>query len=88
MVDAVFVMLLLAVSGWTIDSWNDTRVPYTGLIVTSFWLLALMFSASAPLLAYALHRRKAKPERIMVTLWLPALILVTLMVAGLIVTPP
>lgn len=87
-VDIILVLVLLSVSGWVIDSWQDKRVPYTGLIVTGTWLVALLFVAGAPVLAYGLHRRSGRPGQIMVTLWLPALALITLCVVGLIISPP
>jgi len=82
------VLVLLTVSGLVVDSWQDTRVPYTGLIVTAAWLLAMMLAAGSPVLAYGLHRRNSTPGHVMVTLWLPAFILITICVAGLIVSPP
>ena len=87
-VDVIFVLFLLLVSGWVIDSWQDKRVPYTGPIVTSAWLVATLFVAGAPVLAYGLHRRSGKPSHIMVTVWLPAMALITLCVVGLVISPP
>lgn len=87
-VDLILVFFLLLVSGWVVDSWQDTRVPYTGLIVTGAWLVALLFVAGAPILAYGLHRRGGKRDHILVTLWLPGLALITLCVVGLIISPP
>ena len=87
-VDVIMVLFLLLGSGWVIDSWQDKRVPYAGPIVTSAWLVALLFVAGAPILAYGLHRRSGKPSHIMVTLWLPAMALITLCVVGLVISPP
>lgn len=84
--DVAISLLLLAVSGWVIDSWSDTRVPGTGMIVTTAWLIAFSMSAGSPLLAYALHKRKGR--RVLLVLWLPALVLVTITVVGLILSPP
>jgi hypothetical protein len=87
-VDLILAVSLLIVVGWVIDSWQDKRVPYVGLIVTGGWLLAFLFAAGSPLLAYGLRRRNANPGHIMVTLWLPALLLISLCVVGLIISPP
>ncbi len=72
-VDLIVVLLLLLAFGWVIDSWHDTRVPYTGVIVTAAWLVALLFAAGLAVLAYGLRRRHAKPGHVLVTLWLPTL---------------
>ena len=87
-VDVLLFSFLLLVFGWVIDSWQDKRVPYAGLIVTGAWLVAALFVAGAPVLAYGLHRRRGKPGQIMVTLWLPAMLLITLCGVGLVISPP
>jgi hypothetical protein len=86
-VNLLVVLLLLLAFGWVIDSWHDTRVPYTGVIVTTAWLVAMLFAAGSPALAYGLHRRNATPGHVLVTLWLPTLLLITLCVVGLIISP-
>jgi hypothetical protein len=87
-VDLLVVLMLLLAFGWVIDSWQDSRVPHTGVIVTAAWLVAMLFAAGSPILAYGLHRRHAKPGHVLVTLWLPTLLLITLCVVRLIVSPP
>ena len=87
-VDVIFAAVLVLAFGWVIDSWADKRVPYTGPIVTSAWTIALLFAAGAPILAFGLRRRGAQPGQIMVTLWLPAMLLVTIGVVGLAVMRP
>jgi hypothetical protein len=87
-VDLILVLFLILVFGWVIDSWHDTRVAYAGAIVTGAWLVAILFVAGAPILAYGLHRRKAAPAHVLVTLWRPGLLLITLCVVGLMISPP
>ncbi len=84
-VDVLISLLLLAVFGWVIASWSDTRVAGTGMIVTTAWLIAFSMSAGSPLLAYGLHKRKA--GRVLLVLWLPAFVLVTICLVGLMLPP-
>jgi cytochrome b subunit of formate dehydrogenase len=87
-IDLVFVVALLAVTGHVVARWHDGSAQNVATVVTGAWLIALLFSAAAPAFAYALHRRNAPPGRIMQILWLPAMLLVTLLFAALIVSPP
>ena len=87
-VDLLVVLMLLLAFGWVIDSWQDRRVPHAGVIVTTAWLVGMLFAAGSPVLAYGLHRHRAKPGHVLVTLWLPTLLLITLCVVGLIISPP
>lgn len=86
-VDAVLVAALLAVSGPVASSWTLQPANIAG-VTTGAWLIALVVCAAAPALAYGLHRRNAPRRRIILILWLPALILATLVVAALVVSPP
>jgi hypothetical protein len=86
--DLLIAVFLLIVSGWIVDSWHDPRDLWAGPIVTTFWLLAFLFSGGAPVLAYRLSRRQASPGRVALAVWLPAVVLVAICVVGLIVFPP
>ena len=87
-VDVLFAGLLLLAFGWVIESWNDTRAAYAGLIVTGAWAIAFAFVVGAPILAYGLLRRHGNRKQVMVTLWLPAMLFATLCVVGLVISPP
>jgi hypothetical protein len=87
-VDLIIALFLLIAFGWIIDSWHDPRDPWAGPIVTSLWLLALVLSAGAPVLAYWLSRRKAAPGRVALAMWMPAVLLVAICVVGMIFSPP
>jgi hypothetical protein len=87
-VDLLVVFLLLLAFGWVVDSWQDRRVPNTGVIVTVAWLVAMLLAAGSPVLAYGLHRRQAKSGHVLLALWLPTLLLITLCAVGLIISPP
>jgi len=87
-VDLLVVLVLLLAFGWVMDRWQDRRVPHTGLIVTAAWLAAMMFAAGSPVLAYGLHRRRAKSGPVLAALWLPTQLLIALCVAGLLISPP
>jgi hypothetical protein len=86
-IDLLMVSLLIIVSGWIIDSWHD-RDPWAGPVVTTFWAAALILSAGGPILAYVLRRRAAPPERIVLAVWGPRLMLVGLRVIGFVVFTP
>jgi hypothetical protein len=36
-----------------IDSWQNSRVPHTGVIVTAAWQVALLFAAGSPIFPIA-----------------------------------
>jgi hypothetical protein len=86
-IDLLMVGLLIIVFGWIIDSWHD-RNPWAGPVVTTCWAGALILSAGGPILAYVLGRRKAAPERIVLAVWGPPLVLVGLTVIGFVVFTP
>jgi hypothetical protein len=86
-IDLLMVGLLVIVSGWIIDSWHD-RDPWAGPVVTTFWAAALIVSAGGPILAYVLRRRAAPPERIVLAVWAPPLVLVGLSAIGFLVFTP
>ena len=86
-VDAVLVVALLVASGHVVASWT-LQPGNVAAVTTGAWLIALIVSAAAPALAYGLHRRKAPRGRVIAILWLPTLILATLVVAALVVSPP
>ena len=86
-IDLLMVGLLVIVFGWILDSWRD-RDPWAGPVVTTFWAAALIVSAGGPILAYVLRRRAAPPERIVLAVWGPPLVLVGLTVIGFVVFTP
>ena len=86
--DVLITVFLLIVSGWIIDSWNDPKVPWAGPIVTTLWLIAFVFAAGAPILAYRLNRRNAPRGRVAFAVWLPAILLIAMCGIGLMVSPP
>jgi hypothetical protein len=86
--DLLIALFLVIVFGWILDSWHDPRDPWAGPIVTTFWLLAFVLSAGAPVLAYRLSRRQAPPGRVALAVWLPAVVLVAICGVGLILSPP
>ncbi len=86
-IDLLMVGLLIIVSGWIIDSWHD-RDPWAGPVVTTCWAAALILSAGGPILAYVLRGRAAPPERIVLAVWGPPLVLVGLSVIGFVVFTP
>jgi hypothetical protein len=86
-IDLLIALFLVIVFGWILDSWHDPD-PLAGPIVTGFWLVAFVLSAGAPILAYWLRRRNAAPGKVGLAVWLPALLLITICVIGLILSPP
>lgn len=86
-IDLLMSGLLIIVFGWIIDSWHD-RDPWAGPVVTTLWAAALIMSAGGPILAYVLRRRAARPERIVLAVWGPTLMLVGLCVIGFVVFTP
>ena len=86
-IDLLMVGLLIIVFGWILDSWHD-RDPWAGPVVTTCWAAALTLSAGGPILAYVLRRRAAPPERIVLAVWGPPLVLVGLSVIGFVVFTP
>ncbi|MGE0564592.1 MAG: hypothetical protein AB7O50_08775 [Pseudolabrys sp.] len=86
-VDLVFVVALLAVTGRVVATWSAGPAN-VATVVTGAWAVGLIVAASAPALAYGLSRRNAPPARVLSILWLPVLLLATLAVAALIVSPP
>ena len=86
--DVLIALFLLIVSGWIVDSWHDPRDPWAGPIVTTVWGLAFLLSAGAPILAYRLSRRRAPAGRVVLAVWLPAVVLVAICGIGLIISPP
>jgi hypothetical protein len=87
-IDLLIAVSLLIAFGWILDSWHDPREPWAGPIVTTFWAIAFVLSAGAPVLAYWLRRGQVAPGRVALALWLPAIVLVTICVVGLILSPP
>jgi hypothetical protein len=87
-IDLLIAVFLVIVFGWILDSWHDPREPWAGPIMTTFWSVAFVLSAGAPILAYWLKRRKAAPARIALAVWLPAIVLIAICAAGLILSPP
>jgi hypothetical protein len=80
--DLLIAGLLVIVSGWIVDSWHDPREPWAGPIVTAFWLVSLVLSAGAPVLAYRLRRRHAPAGRVLLAMWLPAALLTLMCLIG------
>ena len=96
-IDLLMVGLLVIVSGWIVDSWHD-REPWAGPVVTTFWAAALVFiffgaaggvwGAGVPFRSFVLGGRPAPPERIVLAVWGPPLVLVGLCVIGFVVFTP
>jgi biotin transporter BioY len=87
-IDLLIAVFLVIVFGWILDSWHDPREPWAGPIVTTLWSIAFLLSAGAPVLAYWLKRRQAALARIALAVWLPAIVLIAICAAGLILSPP
>jgi hypothetical protein len=87
-VDLLIALFLVIVFGWILDSWYDPRDPWAGPIVTTCWSIGFLLSAGAPALAYWLKRRTASHSKIALAVWLPAILLIAICVAGLILSPP
>jgi hypothetical protein len=84
--DVLIALFLLIVVGWIVDAWND-RDPWAGPVVTTIWLVALVMSAGAPILAYRLRQRQATPGKVALAVWLPAIVLVAVTMAGFAIFP-
>jgi biotin transporter BioY len=85
--DLLIALFLVIVFGWVLDSWHD-RDPWAGPIVTTVWGLAFLLSAGAPILAYWFNRRHASPGRVVLAMWLPAVLLVAISAVSFAVFPP
>jgi hypothetical protein len=85
--DTLIALLLMIVAGWVMDSWHD-RDPWAGPVVTTFWAIAFVLSAGAPIVGYRMARRGARPGRVALAVWLPALCLVAICAVGFIIFPP
>jgi hypothetical protein len=86
--DILLALFLLLVFGWVLDSWHDPNGSWVGVSVTTFWLIAFMLSAGAPLLGYWLSRRRSAPGRVAMAVWLPALVLIGVTAVGFMISPP
>jgi hypothetical protein len=86
--DALMALLLVVVFGFVLDSWHDAREPWAGPVVTAFWTLSFAACAGAPWLAFRLRRRGAKPARVVLTVWLPPLVLIGATTIGFLIAPP
>lgn len=86
--DILLALFLLLVFGWVMDSWHDPNGAWVGVTVTTFWLIAFVLSAGAPLLAYWLNRRRSAPGRVALAIWLPALVLIGVTAVGFMISPP
>ena len=87
-IDLLIALFLVIVFGWVLDSWHDPREPWAGPIVTTFWSIAFVLAAGAPILAYWLKRRNAAAARIGAAVWLPAIVLAAICAIGLVLSPP
>jgi hypothetical protein len=85
--DLLIAVFLVIVFGWILDSWHDPRDPWAGPISTTLWSIAFLMSAGAPILAYQLRRRNAAPGRVALAVWLPAIVLVAITLAGFMIFP-
>lgn len=86
--DTLFALFLLLVSGWIVDSWQDPKGAWVGVVVTAVWLVAFVLCAGAPFLGYALKRHRSPPARIALVVWLPAVLIIVVTVVGLMISPP
>ena len=80
--DILLALFLLLVFGYVLDSWHDPNGAWVGFAVTACWLLAFVPSAAAPLAGYVLKRRQSTPGRIVLVVWLPAIVIVTVSMVG------
>jgi hypothetical protein len=87
-VDVLMALFLLVVSGWIIDSWHDPNGAWVGIAATSFWLVAFVLSAGAPILGYVLKRRGSSAGRVAFTVWFPACLLIGICIVGFMISPP
>ena len=87
-VDVLMALFLLVVSGWIIDSWHDPNGAWVGIAATSFWLVAFVLSAGAPILGYVLKRRGSSAGRVAFTVWFPACLLIGICIVGFKISPP
>jgi len=76
------------VLGWVIDAWHDPRMPWAGVFVTVPWAMAFVLCAGAPLFAYWRSKQGVPLQRIALAVWTPSVLLATICVVGLTLTPP
>jgi hypothetical protein len=81
-------ILLVVVLGFVLDSWHDPNGRWVGVVVTSMWALAFAGCAAAPGLAFWLRRHNARPSRVLLAVWAPALALTAICVVGFMIAPP
>jgi hypothetical protein len=86
--DIVLALFLLLMFGFIIDSWDDPKGAWVGLVVTALWLVAFVTCGAAPILGYRLSRQSSAPARVALVVWLPTVAIVAVTVFGLILSPP
>jgi hypothetical protein len=87
-VDVLLALFLLLVFGWVMDSWHDPKGAWVGIVVTTVWVGAFVLSAGAAPLGYRLTRRRSRPARVALVVWLPIVVLVGTTLIGFMISPP